>query len=285
MSRQIFSTVFPKELSATSADCGNAKLPIEYLTAARSSGTDADGTQTTLGLSGSSVLYLASVGMVGAVTAAIFFGAGFLLLGSSGSRAVLGTAVGPALESAVPTGSQPAPAGSGNLPVSTSLGNGDKMQNSVAAAIAAVPDKTAEEDPSRLVRSRELSKPNPNLALPPVRPTASSVAVTTRVPSPSGITADEITDLLERGDVLLQTGDVTSARLFYERAAAAGDGRAALRLGISFEPAFLERIGIPTEQADVAAARMWFGRALDLGVPEAKRQLDNLAPKEGRNGQ
>jgi hypothetical protein len=284
MSRQIFSTVFPEELSATSADCGNAKLPIEHLTATRSSGTDADGMQTTPGRSGSSVLYLASVGMVGAVTAAIFFGTGFLLLGSSGSRAVLGAAVGPALESAVPTGSQPTPAGSDNLPVATSLGTGDKVQNSVTApAITAVPDKAAEEDPSPFVQSGESSKPNPNSAPPPVPPTASSFAVTTRVPSPSRITAAEITDLLERGDVLLRTGDVTSARLFYERAAAAGDGRAALRLGISFEPAFLERIGVPKEQADVAAARMWCGRALDLGVPEAKRQLDNLASKEGRN--
>ena len=73
-----------------------------------------------------------------------------------------------------------------------------------------------------------------------------------------------------------------SARLFYERAARAGDGRAALRLGATFDPAFLSRLGIAKGQADPAAARLWYGRALDLGVSDAKRQLNNLEAKPGR---
>jgi TPR repeat protein len=87
---------------------------------------------------------------------------------------------------------------------------------------------------------------------------------------------------LEHGDSLLRTGDVVSARLFYERAAAAGDGRAALRAGATFDPVFLRLAGLGNVQADPAAARSWYNRAVDLGVTDAKRQLDTLPTTQGR---
>jgi TPR repeat protein len=88
--------------------------------------------------------------------------------------------------------------------------------------------------------------------------------------------------LLEHGDALVQIGDIASARLFYERAATAGNGRAALRLGATFDPAFLERAGLHNLKGDAAAARSWYGRALDLGTAEAKQQLNSLENRQGR---
>lgn len=78
------------------------------------------------------------------------------------------------------------------------------------------------------------------------------------------------------------TGDVVSARLFYERAAAAGDGRAALRVGATFDPTFLGRTGLGKVQADPAEALSWYSRAVDLGVADAKRQLDKLPTTQRR---
>lgn len=101
------------------------------------------------------------------------------------------------------------------------------------------------------------------------------------LPSPS-LSAAEIGELLEHGDALLRTGDIVSARLFYERAAAAGDGRAALRVGATFDPDFLGRAGLAKVQADAAQARLWYSRALDLGAGEAKHQLENLATRQGQ---
>ena len=49
---------------------------------------------------------------------------------------------------------------------------------------------------------------------------------------------------MARGDSFLGAGDIASARLFYERAADAGDGHAALRLGATFDPDFLDRAGM-----------------------------------------
>src|SRR5262249_26595790 len=45
--------------------------------------------------------------------------------------------------------------------------------------------------------------------------------------------------LLSRADSLFSMGDVTSARLFYQRAADAGNGEAALRLAGTYDPSFL----------------------------------------------
>jgi TPR repeat protein len=78
----------------------------------------------------------------------------------------------------------------------------------------------------------------------------------------------EITALLTRGDALLALGDISSARLFYEHAADAGEGRAALRLGNTFDPAFLEFARLHM-RGDSAMAESWYRRARELGDTNA----------------
>jgi TPR repeat protein len=91
----------------------------------------------------------------------------------------------------------------------------------------------------------------------------------------------EIAELVARGDAFLRTGDVASARLFYERAADAGDGRAALRVGATFDPAFLDRPALHAARGDPAEARVWYHRARDLGEAEAERRLKSVGTKQG----
>jgi len=90
------------------------------------------------------------------------------------------------------------------------------------------------------------------------------------VPSASPPLAAEVTDLLARGDSFVLIGDVASARVFYERGANAGDGRAAVRMGVTFDPVFLMRAGLRNTIGDPAQARSWYRRALDLGSVEAR---------------
>ena len=73
-------------------------------------------------------------------------------------------------------------------------------------------------------------------------------ALALAAPGPSDT---EITELLEHGDALLRNGDVSSARLFYERAAGAGNGRAALRLGATFDPKHLVGFGLDSREVGV----------------------------------
>ncbi len=71
-------------------------------------------------------------------------------------------------------------------------------------------------------------------------------------------------------------GDLASARLFYERAAEAGDARAALDLGNSFNPGFLDRLGVLGMRGNAVVAARWYRRAHVLGDPDAEKALRTL---------
>jgi TPR repeat protein len=79
-----------------------------------------------------------------------------------------------------------------------------------------------------------------------------------------------------RGDRFLTAGDIASARLFYERAADAGDGSAALRLGATFDPGFLGKAGVRETAGDSGQASSWYRRARDLGNAAAEERLKSL---------
>jgi hypothetical protein len=91
-------------------------------------------------------------------------------------------------------------------------------------------------------------------------------------PPPLVLSAAEIGELLARGDAFLRMGDLTSARLFYERAADAGNGQGAMRMGATFDPAFLGQAGSRSVQGDPVKARAWYRKALDLSIVEIERQ-------------
>ena len=125
----------------------------------------------------------------------------------------------------------------------------------------------------------------PSLAAPPaavvVATTAPNAETTTRPTTPVEfrLTAEEAAVLLARGDRLLSIGDITSARLFYERAADGGAGLAALRLGETYDPVFLDRVHLRGVRADLGAASSWYRRARDLGTADAEVLLRALETK------
>jgi hypothetical protein len=87
------------------------------------------------------------------------------------------------------------------------------------------------------------------------------------------LTSEKIRALLDRGDAFVSTADVEAARLFYERAAAAGNAEAAVRLGATFDPAFLTRAGLRNVRGDVTAAQYWYRRARDLEPNQSQLSL------------
>ena len=92
----------------------------------------------------------------------------------------------------------------------------------------------------------------------------------------SGLSPTEIAALVVRGDGFLSAGDIASARLFYERAADAGNGSAALRLGASYDPGFLSRADIRGISGDPRQAASWYLRARELGDAAAIGRLRDL---------
>ncbi len=113
--------------------------------------------------------------------------------------------------------------------------------------------------------------PKPGAAVSGQRPAA---AVSGQPPSDA-----EIDGLVTRGDALMSMRELASARLFYQRAAEAGDGGAALRLGVTFDPAFLDSAKMPAAFGNEREAFFWYRRARDLNRAEGERHLPKSEAK------
>jgi len=123
----------------------------------------------------------------------------------------------------------------------------------------------------------DASSTDEKASLRPIPAALEAAATTTETPLPRAdtrLSIEEIAALVARGDAFVMTGDISSARQFYERAVAAGDGRAALRMGATFDPAFLDQTGFRNTFRDRQQALSWYRRARDLGEAEVTRWLE-----------
>ena len=109
----------------------------------------------------------------------------------------------------------------------------------------------------------------PQAALPP--PSA-PIALNTASLSPSAIAV-----LLQRGKEKLGSGDILSARLYFERAGAAGNEEGAMAAGKTYDPAYLATVDAPGLQANVKRAIDWYRLAAAHGNPEAQKRIDALS--------
>ena len=96
----------------------------------------------------------------------------------------------------------------------------------------------------------DLSKP-PSLASPTPAKQESKVTATPLpdLPDPPRLAPSVQHTLLNRGDAMLSLGDVSAARMLYQRAADAGVGVAALKLAETYDPAFLAAHDLRGNQA------------------------------------
>jgi hypothetical protein len=159
---------------------------------------------------------------------------------------------------------------------------------SVLSSLAAEPSSLAvvTKDVTQVVSPAATTAARNNVPVP------AEGAVTSMAPAPtpsaSSQPANSVTAslsmmdrqmLLSRADALLRTGDVISARLFYQRAADAGDSTAALWLGATFDPVFLSRAGLSPVAADLTKALQWYRHARDLGNREADVLLKSIGAR------
>jgi hypothetical protein len=171
-------------------------------------------------------------------------------------------------------------------------------QPTAASSAATAPEAASDEVGPRAAAAEPATEASSTAALAPAassQTAAASIAgsaaetpdgaatAAARLPAtpPAGpqLSAAELAALLARGDALLSIGDIASARLFYERAANAGDALAAVRLGETFDPGFLARAHLRAVQPDSRVAVSWYRRARDLGVADAEILLKSLESK------
>lgn len=92
--------------------------------------------------------------------------------------------------------------------------------------------------------------------------------------------AGEIASLLKRADALIGSGDVAAARLVLRRAAEAGDARAAMMLGGTYDPTVLEKLRVRGVVPDMATARSWYEKAKRFGATDTSPRADLLAKRQ-----
>jgi hypothetical protein len=92
----------------------------------------------------------------------------------------------------------------------------------------------------------------------------------------------EIALLVERGRALFEAGDVAAARLFFRRAANAGDAAAAVAMGATYDPDVLAKRFIRGIEPDAQEARIWYEKARALGSPEGPRRIEMLAQRQAQ---
>jgi hypothetical protein len=271
--------VVPSTFGATPQEERLPQLAVGLANAAEASPRISTGTPVSIG----SLLYLSSVGLIAAGIVAVFFGAGFSLLVPTARGTISGSA-----NRAGPEAMSPLPSLGGGEQQTYSIrplarGNKDGALNFAAfPAPTEAPAIDGKDDVPHLdgVLASKASPDMPAASANAPVPELTSPTAIAHAPPTSGFSGAEMAELLEHGDTLLRNGDVASARLFYERAANAGDGRAALRLGATFDPEFLGRLGLGKLQANPAEARSWYSRARDLGAVDAKAQPNSLETRQ-----
>jgi len=132
-----------------------------------------------------------------------------------------------------------------------------------ATASPAAPDNSSETGTAAVSQPPLLSQP--------ARPVPSLSMRPALTLSPALVAA-----LLSHGDQAWRIGDVSAARLLYQRAAAAGSGAATLAMGKTYDPRFLAQIGAQGVVAYPATAADWYRRAATLGERDADELLAGL---------
>jgi hypothetical protein len=143
---------------------------------------------------------------------------------------------------------------------------------SVATAVVAAPAR----EEIRLAYQGALQGRTPAMA-----PVAAAPVAEPPAPEPSihHLDSDAIAALLKRADALIASGDVAAARLVLRRAADAADAHAAMTLAETYDPAFLDKLGVHGFVPDLAMARSWYEKARALGSAEAPQRLETLASR------
>ena len=82
-----------------------------------------------------------------------------------------------------------------------------------------------------------------------------------------------VADLLQKGDLLLKSGDLTTARQFYERAFTLGAADGALGAGKTYDPAVYKAMNVQGLTPDPVRAMEWYMRASAAGQIDASAAI------------
>ncbi len=106
--------------------------------------------------------------------------------------------------------------------------------------------------------------PPPVAAAPAPARQAGPAALWREPPVARAVSPDVAAVAVARGDELMRLRDVASARRFYELAASSGLPQAARAVAQTYDPKYLERLGVAGFPGDAQQAARWYDRASEL---------------------
>ena len=94
---------------------------------------------------------------------------------------------------------------------------------------------------------------------------------------PRRVEATEIALMMKNGAELMANGDIAAARMMFQRAAEAGEAKAAFSLAETYDPLVLRKLGARGAiTADIAMARSWYEKAREMGSTVAPERIVRL---------
>lgn len=158
------------------------------------------------------------------------------------------------------------------------------VQATTAAPSQPQPTATAGQVPAAVVAAAP-SREEITAALRTARQTPTDirqpVAVAAPQPTPPAPRVEKIdpttlAGIMSRAKKLMEIGDIPSARLLLERAAAAQTADAAFMLGQTYDPLVLGAQDIRSITPDPTLARDWYQKAAQLGSADAQQRLAQM---------
>jgi hypothetical protein len=209
-----------------------------------------------------------------------YFIAGWLQQTDTATPSDVATVVGSLDEriaAAGPTPMRPPPE---RAPASDEISGAPRAEPAATRAILPIEARPVAAVEPNVVEVAATPEPSPSVSAAPTDPAAGGTIAAMTPPSAAppkpALTAQEIAALVERGRVLFDAGDLAAARLFFRRAANAGDAAAALAMGSTYDPDVLSKRFIRGTGANAEEARVWYEKAREMGSPEGKGRLETL---------
>jgi hypothetical protein len=143
------------------------------------------------------------------------------------------------------------------------------------ARVEKAPDMVRSAAPAELKVAVAYPAQTPVIAATPPADQGQTARVETEAAPPAAIPVvappkpsmrpEEVKLMIERGRMLFDAGDIAAARLFFRRAASAGDAGAAIAMGATYDPDVLGQRFIRGIEADSREAQKWYEKARALG--------------------
>ncbi len=185
------------------------------------------------------------------------------------------------------------------LPAKVSISSGFRLKDSWAVSLRDLDSLTLEAEAGYagrfelevlLIRGRDTPAQSRALAVDilapggqaPVNAENSASQVLTAAPAAGDtgsllrVSPEEEAPLLEKASKLLESYDISSARLLFEHLARQGSAKAAFALAQTFDPSFFHSSSIRGMRPDAAKAKQWYKWAAKLGNEEAASRSSAL---------